>query len=160
MPAREHSSLSVNPALLARRSISSGVRSSSIKPHDMCISAPKSSALLQGDAVLRACKDAHMTDPDLERARRQIFAVMAETGLNANQLAEAAHLAHTTITRPLYNPDWAFVPSTRTMSKIMSVAARSRLMSDNGPPAPVAQPKRRAKRQRSSPQNTPKKGLR
>ena len=125
----------------------------------MCIIAPQSSAFLQADATERLCKDAHMPDPDLEAARRVIFAIMQETGLDATQLARRAGLAHTTLTRPLYDPTWKHVPSTRTMNKVMNVAARLRLMTP--PPAPPPRPKRaRKKVNQTLALKASKKGLR
>lgn len=55
-----------------------------------------------------------MTDPAIEYIR----AVMLAKGWSAADLARAAHVSHSTINRPLTDPDWPNAISRRTIEKV------------------------------------------
>lgn len=126
-PARSQTSLMVRPVAVARRSTSAAVRRSDIKAEGTCNFAPSSSAFLHVDALYRACKNAAMGDADQEHARRLIAAIQTETGYTLTRLARIAGLAHTTLTR-FMNSDVTWLPSQRTMNKIMNAVARLRMI--------------------------------
>lgn len=61
--------------------------------------------------------------PDLqEEARAFMRAALAKTGLAPYALAKKAGVAPTTITRPLNDPDFKFVPKAATLGKIAAAA--------------------------------------